>query len=69
MSELSQKALPQGALPPQDAEPIQEDDGPSYPPVIQQALNNMRALPHCVLLTRVGSFYEVDALQTYHTLP
>ena len=32
-----------------------------YPTVVQQALNNMEKYENCVLLTRVGSFYEVKA--------
>lgn len=36
-----------------------EDDGTAYPKVVQQALNNMRKHDNCVVLTRVGSFYEV----------
>ncbi|KAL8734204.1 MAG: hypothetical protein Q9166_001690 [cf. Caloplaca sp. 2 TL-2023] len=51
--------LPQGPL-----EPIQEifeekDDGPTYPTVVRQARNNMRKFDSCVVLTRVGSFYEL----------
>lgn len=52
--------LPQGGLPrpfPQ-GEPV-EEDSPIYPTVIQQALNNMRTFSHCIVLTRVGSFYEM----------
>ena len=39
--------------------PEQENGGPPYPTVVQQALENMRRYENCVLLTRVGSFYEV----------
>ena len=39
--------------------PEEENAGPAYPTVVQQALNNMRKYEKCVLLTRVGSFYEV----------
>jgi hypothetical protein len=50
----------QGVLPNPDIDtPITVDEGPTYPTVMQQALNNMRKFSHCVLLTRVGSFYEV----------
>ncbi|KAK9465278.1 muts domain V-domain-containing protein [Lipomyces arxii] len=31
----------------------------SYPTVLQEAKDNMDRLPNCVLLTRVGSFYEL----------
>ena len=51
--------LPQGKLtgarPPEEP----EDDGPAYPTVVQQARNNMRKFENCVVLTRVGSFYEL----------
>ena len=34
--------------------------GKRYPTVIQQALENMSRLPrNCILLTRVGGFYEL----------
>ena len=33
---------------------------PIYPTVVQQALDNMKRYDNCVLLTRVGSFYEVS---------
>jgi len=39
--------------------PDSEDAGPAYPTVVQQARSNMRKYDNCVLLTRVGSFYEV----------
>lgn len=32
---------------------------PAYPAVVSQARDNMRKYENCVLLTRVGSFYEV----------
>jgi DNA mismatch repair ATPase MutS len=51
--------LPQGPLPAKPDEIIEESDGPAYPTVVQQARNNMRKFSHCVVLTRVGSFYEV----------
>ena len=35
------------------------EDGLAYPTVVQQAHNNMRKYVDCVLLTRVGSFYEL----------
>ena len=38
--------------------PERENSGPPYPTVVQQALDNMRKYENCVLLTRVGSFYE-----------
>lgn len=50
--------VPQGiiesvGLPPQD------DLDQEYPPLLQQVRNNMLKFNHCVLLTRVGGFYEV----------
>ncbi len=50
--------LPQGIIPAKPLEPLQDE--PAYPTVVQQARRNMRAFEHCVLLTRVGNFYEVD---------
>ena len=37
----------------------QNDAEPEYPPLLQQVRNNMLKFSHCVLLTRVGGFYEV----------
>lgn len=49
--------LPQGLLP---LEPLPRDDEePTYPTVLLQARNNMRKFEKCVLLTRVGGFYEL----------
>ena len=50
--------LPQGAL---DAEalPAQIDEEPEYPPLLQNVRNTMLKFSHCVVLTRVGGFYEV----------
>lgn len=56
---LKVKDLPQGALPASLPDLIDEDDGPAYPTVVQQARNNMKKFDHCVVLTRVGNFYEV----------
>ncbi|KAF2403909.1 putative DNA mismatch repair protein Msh1 [Trichodelitschia bisporula] len=57
-STIALKDVPQGALPriPIETETSRE---PAYPTVIQQARNNMRKFSHCVLLTRVGGFYEL----------
>jgi len=38
----------------------EELDSLVYPTVIQQAWNNMRKFEDCVLLTRMGGFYEVS---------
>ncbi|KAI9794493.1 MAG: DNA mismatch repair ATPase msh1 [Candelina submexicana] len=52
--------LPQGviALQPITAEEL-KDEPSGYPTVVQQARNNMRKFDNCVLLTRVGGFYEL----------
>lgn len=51
--------LPQGSV--GGRGPLEEtnDEGPTYPPVVQQAWNNMRKFENSVVLTRVGNFYEV----------
>ncbi|GKT83391.1 mutS domain V [Colletotrichum tofieldiae] len=49
--------LPQGALP-LDPHPAL-DEGPAYPTVVLQARRNMQKFNNCVLLTRVGGFYEL----------
>ena len=52
--------LPQGAIPVPMAQPAEEEQSaPVYPTVIQQARRNMRKFDNCVLLTRVGGFYEL----------
>lgn len=52
--------LPQGAIPLPEAQPADEEgSAPVYPTVIQQARRNMRKFDNCVLLTRVGGFYEL----------
>ncbi|KAI9784112.1 MAG: DNA mismatch repair ATPase msh1 [Geoglossum umbratile] len=49
--------LPQGSI---ALEPLPRDeDKPTYPTVVQQARSNMTKFENCVLLTRVGSFYEL----------
>jgi hypothetical protein len=53
LDELQQGPLDAEALPPQD------DTEPDYPPLLQQVRNNMLKFSHCVLVTRVGGFYEV----------
>ncbi|ORY19448.1 muts domain V-domain-containing protein [Clohesyomyces aquaticus] len=49
----------QGAIDTGHALPPQDDEEPEYPPLIQQVRNNMLKFNHCVLLTRVGGFYEL----------
>lgn len=50
--------MPQGAFT-GNALPPQEDVEPEYPPLLQQVRNNMVKFSHCVVLTRVGGFYEL----------
>ncbi|KAI9874712.1 MAG: DNA mismatch repair ATPase msh1 [Pleopsidium flavum] len=51
--------LPQGAIAYKVQTEEKKDDAPAYPTVVQQAKNNMRKFDNCVLLTRVGGFYEL----------
>ena len=44
-------------------------NGPIFPTVIQQARENMHKYSSCVLLTRVGSFYELYFSQAQHYGP
>jgi hypothetical protein len=50
--------VPQGAI---AADPLspQNDTEPEYPPLLQQVHNAMLKFNHCVVVTRVGGFYEV----------
>ncbi|EXJ53557.1 uncharacterized protein A1O5_13229 [Cladophialophora psammophila CBS 110553] len=53
------KELQQGTI---QAEPLPElpaDDEPQYPTVLKGAKSNMAKFDNCVLLTRVGNFYEL----------
>jgi hypothetical protein len=52
------KDLPQGALK-LEAYNDGADDTPRYPTVVQGHRNNMEKFKNCVILTRVGGFYEV----------
>jgi hypothetical protein len=56
LGDLQQGPLQSEALPPQD------DAEPEYPPLLQQVRNNMLKFSHCVLVTRVGGFYEASIL-------
>lgn len=57
-STVKLRELPQGPLEGEGLPPLPEDDA-GYPTVVQQAKNNMQRFPRCVLLTRVGGFYEL----------
>jgi hypothetical protein len=52
--------LPQGALKLEDYNDG-SDDAPRYPTVVQGHRNNMEKFKNCVVLTRVGGFYEVGS--------
>ncbi|KAL2031307.1 hypothetical protein VTO58DRAFT_106658 [Aureobasidium pullulans] len=64
--------LPQGALAPLPL-PSLEDDAESqvqvYPRVIQQHLNNVNKFSDCVVLTRIGNFYELYGEQAEQYAP
>lgn len=54
--------LPQGLIvaePPLPPAAAEAEDGPAYPTVVLQARRNMLKFDNCVLLTRVGGFYEL----------
>ena len=53
----SLEELPQGLQAP--LEPFIEKENTKYSSVIDEVLQNQRRFPKCVLLTRVGQFYEV----------
>jgi hypothetical protein len=55
--------LPQGLQAP--LEPFVEKDGIKYSPVLDEVLQNQRRFPKCVLLTRLGQFYEVSSRSAY----
>ena len=57
--------LPQGLQLP--LEPFVEKEASKYSPLIDEVLDNQRRFPKCVLLTRVGQFYEVFC-QPFYTL-
>ncbi|PBP19244.1 MutS2 protein [Diplocarpon rosae] len=50
--------LPQGVIPLDPLE-LEQDAPPTYSTVVQQARTNIRKFENCVLLTRVGGFYEL----------
>lgn len=54
-------SLPQGALKPLPPIDVEDDTPPArlYPTVMQQHLNNVRQFKDCIVLTRVGDFYEM----------
>ncbi|KAF2261837.1 DNA mismatch repair protein MutS [Lojkania enalia] len=59
-STIDLDGIPQGPIDTGvDKLPPQNDEDPDYPPLLQQVRNNMLKFSHCVLLTRVGGFYEL----------
>jgi hypothetical protein len=53
------KDLPQGVIEAGPLPELEADNAPQYPAVVQGAKNNMTRFSDCVVLTRVGNFYEV----------
>ncbi|KAI1162393.1 muts domain V [Nemania serpens] len=53
--------LPQGLVEAEPLPDVQDEDGggPAYPTVVLQARHNMQKFENCILLTRVGGFYEL----------
>ncbi|KAK4239808.1 hypothetical protein C8A03DRAFT_13812 [Achaetomium macrosporum] len=51
--------LPQGVVVPSEPLPPPVEEEPAYPTVVLQARRNMQKFENCVLLTRVGGFYEL----------
>ena len=53
------KSLEQGLLASKPLPELEAEDAAQYPTVIQGARNNMIKFEKCLVLTRVGNFYEV----------
>jgi DNA mismatch repair ATPase MutS len=53
------KDLHQGAIQPDALPDLPAEDEPQYPTVLQGAKTNMAKFDNCVLITRVGNFYEL----------
>lgn len=53
------KELQQGAIKPEALPDLPTDDEPQYPALLQEVKNNMAKFENCVLLTKVGNFYEM----------
>ncbi|KAI0008026.1 muts domain V [Xylariaceae sp. FL0662B] len=58
LDDLPQGPITSDALPEPEAE-AEAEGGPAYPTVLMQARRNMQKFENCVLLTRVGGFYEL----------
>ncbi|KAK6364879.1 MutS protein 1 [Exophiala oligosperma] len=53
------KELQQGPIQGESLPELPSDDEPQYPTLLQGVKNNMARFDNCVLLTRVGNFYEM----------
>ncbi|KEF58927.1 uncharacterized protein A1O9_03770 [Exophiala aquamarina CBS 119918] len=53
------KELQQGAIVADSLLDLPTDDEPQYPTLLQEVKNNMLKFENCVLLTKVGNFYEL----------
>ncbi|KAK6359966.1 DNA mismatch repair ATPase msh1 [Orbilia brochopaga] len=58
-TKVSLLAIPQGALSVEPLPELPRPQGPQYPYVIAQARANISKFSECVVLTRVGGFYEL----------
>ncbi|KAI8947688.1 muts domain V [Xylaria longipes] len=58
-SSLKLDDLPQGLVKAEPLPDVQDDGSPAYPTVVLQARRSMQKFENCVLLTRVGGFYEL----------
>ena len=58
------KSLEQGVLVGKPLPELEVEDAAQYPTVIQGARNNMIKFDKCLVLTRVGNFYEVSSCLT-----
>jgi len=67
---IKASSLPQGLLPPLAPDESNNVPAKTYPTVLQQHLNNVRKFTDCVVLTRVGDFYEMyfDQVEQYAPL-
>jgi len=59
LDDLPQGLVRAGSLPASTADEQEPPTAPSYPTVVLQARRNMQRFDNCVLLTRVGGFYEL----------
>jgi len=62
--------LQQGAIVADSLPDLPADDEPQYPTLLQEVKNNMVKFENCVLLTKVGNFYELyfDQAEQYGPL-